>query len=193
LAIQIHVWLKSFKRQRSQVGKVYPMKLIPLTQGKVARVDDRDYEGLVKFKWYAHRGHQTFYAKRNCGKPGGERKTVYMHRLILNAPNSLIVDHVDGDGLNNQNVNLRICSYAENIRNQRVLNRGNTTGYRGVSPCTPGGQYRATIQVNRKQVHLGVFSSALKASRAFDEAARKYFGAFYRPIKVEELLCRKET
>jgi len=82
------------------------MKLIKLTQGKFAQVDDEDFEELNKFKWYAHRPKKgnTFYAVRHTRKPSGRGKqtTLQMHRVIMGVHNETVSDHRDGDGLNNQ-------------------------------------------------------------------------------------------
>src|ERR1043165_2122866 len=84
---------------------------IPLTQGYVALVDDCDYEWLSQWKWCAHvaKGGRTAYAFRAKG--------IAMHRVIMNAPEGMDVDHRDHNGLNNTRANLRICTHAENQRN----------------------------------------------------------------------------
>lgn len=86
------------------------MREIPLTQGKVALVDDEDYERLTRHKWYAVRAPHTFYACRNLPSP--QKGPVGMHRAVLGlpprvGPDGILADHWDGDGLNNQRSNLR--------------------------------------------------------------------------------------
>lgn len=94
------------------------MKEIPLTQGMVAIVDDEDHLRLSKYKWYARRSINTFYARcslrRIKGKP---RPYLIMHRVILNAPAGLEVDHKDGNGLNNTRANLRLVTRRQNVIN----------------------------------------------------------------------------
>src|SRR6185369_4370410 len=94
------------------------MKEIQLTQGKVALVDDEDYEGLSAFTWHAYCNQNGGWYARSSSlsrKNGG--KHLWMHRLILNCPNGKQVDHKDGDGLNNQRYNLREATQAQNMYN----------------------------------------------------------------------------
>jgi len=155
------------------------MKEIPLTQGLVALIDDAEFEKLNQFKWYAGRGGKTFYAKRNVLKQNGKKTTIRMHRIILGIPNDKQVDHIDGNGLNNQRVNLRSCTNAENMRNRHGLTASNTSGYRGVSWNKSRGKFQARIRVNGLAVYLGRFTTAVEASGVFDAAAQKHYGDFY--------------
>lgn len=92
------------------------MKQIKLTQGKVALVDDADYDWLNQWNWYAKRpwygGH--FYAARGPRK-NGKRTTVYMHRLITNCPRDYEVDHINADTLDNRRANLEIVTKKQNL------------------------------------------------------------------------------
>lgn len=81
------------------------MREIKLTRGKVAIVDDEDYERLAAFKWHAYPSPSTFYAKRSTPKIEGPQKTIYMAREVMRTER--FVDHRDGNGLNNQKYNLR--------------------------------------------------------------------------------------
>ena len=90
------------------------MREIPLTQGKVALVDDADYEWLSKHKWYCLKTAKLEYAARE-----ENGTTVYMHREILGFPKGVDIDHFDGDGLRNVRNNLRICSHEKNLQNRR--------------------------------------------------------------------------
>ena len=147
-------------------------KQIPLTQGKVALVSDHRFEYLNQWKWTASKTQGKRYAVNSSkGK---------MHRLITGAPVGMDVDHVDGDGLNNQDENLRVCTHAENGYNRRKLASNNTTGYKGVSIFRDGKfvRYQAKIRVASKLLHLGLFTTAEAAARAYDQAAREHFGDF---------------
>jgi len=95
-------------------------RLIELTQGLVTVVDDCDYERLAVFNWCADRHGDAFYAIRAQRTPSGKWSKIYMHRVILAAPEGSEVDHMDLDGLNNVRSNLRLASRAENNRNQRM-------------------------------------------------------------------------
>lgn len=144
------------------------MKRIPLTQGLVALVDDTDFDWLNEIKWTGNRKKYTSYAVTKHTK---------MHRVILNAPDGLEVDHIDGNGLNNQRSNLRLCTHRENQRN-RPKNKNNKSGYKGVFWNSRANKWRVGIRVDRKDIFLGTFFCLIKAAKAYDEAAIKYFGEF---------------
>lgn len=150
------------------------MKTIELTQGKAAIVDDGDFEELSKYKWYAFKNKNIWYAARS-----NKRRNVYMHREIAGAPKGAVVDHINGNGLDNRHENLRVCSSSENVRNSGISSR-NTSGYKGVSFHKALGRYRAGITVNRKIVFLGYFPTAQEAARTYDVAAKQYHGEFAR-------------
>lgn len=156
------------------------MREIQLTQGKVTLVDDDDYAALQGFNWYAYtnnRGH--WYAVYATG-PAHARKTHSMHRIILDAPTGLLVDHKDGDGLNNQRCNLRLATRSQNVRNRRKPNALTST-FKGVSWYKPLGKWLSRIMVERRAVHLGYFLSEIEAARAYDEAALRLHGEFANP------------
>src|SRR5665213_3111116 len=99
------------------------MREIQLTKGKIALVDDADYEYLSQFKWQAHRrGGKTYYAKTDIG-----RRSVGMHQLVMDA-GDLEVDHRDGNGLDNRRSNLRLATHSQNQCN-RGLQRNSTSGF----------------------------------------------------------------
>lgn len=147
------------------------MKRIPLTQGKYSLVDDRDYEWLMEMgPWYANdhtRG--TWTAEMSGG--------LLMHRFILNAPKGMDVDHINGDSLDNQRANLRVCTHAENGRNIHKNNR-NMSEYKGVRFKRDRKKYVARIKVNYKSIHLGYYETPDEAALAYNVAAKKYFGEY---------------
>ena len=100
-----------------------------------------------------------------------------MHRFILGARKGEIVDHRNGDGLDNRRDNLRLCVGKENQGNRR-LSKNNKSGYKGVCLDNRRGQWVATIYKNRKPIYLGSFNSAIDAANAYDNAAIGYFGDF---------------
>lgn len=160
------------------------MKQIPLTRGQFALVDDEDYPMLVAMgKWFYSAGYAVrSYSYKNTNDKWS-CKQVKMHRLVTNAPKGKSVDHIDGNPLNNQKSNLRICTNAENLRN-RGFNKNNTSGYKGVFWHKPRSKWTSKIKVNRASIYLGLFSCRHEAARAYNAAALEHFGefAFLNPI-----------
>ena len=109
------------------------VKEIPLTQGKVAIVDDEDYDYLNQWKWYALKRHQsdTWYATRLSSGGKYVRCRIHLHRLVMNARYGDVIDHINHDGLDNRKCNLRFCSQKENSQNKKV-SINNKCGYKGV-------------------------------------------------------------
>ena len=112
------------------------MKKITLTQGKETIVDDDDYEILMEHKWYAHKSSRKkdkFYAERMAPvDSNGKQKIIHIHRVIINAPKGMQVDHINGNPLDNRRENLRICTNQQNGMN-RGKPKDNTSGYKGVT------------------------------------------------------------
>lgn len=147
------------------------MKEIQLTQGKVALVDDEDYENLNKWKWYAIKNHRNYYAVRYINK---DKKTIFMHKEILKG---IICDHRDRNGLNNQKENLRIATLQQNNMNRRGCDNS-SSNYKGVTWDKNAKKWRPSIQINKKTIHLGSFALEVEAAKVYNRAALKYHGEF---------------
>jgi hypothetical protein len=152
------------------------MKTIPLTRGKIALVDDGDYEKLKSYTWHASKSGRRWYAATNIPKAGGGYSYAKMHRLILGTAVDKDTDHEDGDGLNNQRKNLREMTRVENSRAFRRKPYGKTSPFRGVSWAREKQRWSADLRLNTKRIHLGYFSSELDAARAYDCGALQHFG-----------------
>jgi hypothetical protein len=146
------------------------MKEIPLTQGKVALVDDEDYPHLSAFKWHLNAG----YAARSHPWDGKRRRT-FMHDQLLPAPPGFFTDHRNRNRLDNRRENLRISTRSQNAANRR-LPRTNTSGFRGVHRSGRG--WAATITCAGKHYYLGTFDTPEEAATAYDKKALELFGEF---------------
>ena len=153
------------------------MKEIKLTQGKVALVDDADYEWLSSWKWCANRSHRGWYATRDCYD--GPHTRVRMHRVIMDAQPGEQVDHINGNGLDNRRENLRICSHSENQHNA-AKRRGCSSRYKGIYWHKGHGKWVARVWLTGSQHSLGLFTDEVEAARVYDDAAREKFGEFAR-------------
>ena len=149
-------------------------RFIALTRNQNAIVDARDFEWLDQWNWFAVWNPYTrsFYAYR-CVKT----KNRGMHCVILGCKNGKQGDHKNHDTLDNRRDNLRKCTSAQNRCNMKVTRRS-TTGYKGVFPYHTKGKWKSQISINDRSKYLGVFSSPEAAGRAYDEAAKKYYGEF---------------
>jgi len=164
-------------RGLSQQKGSFISKLIALTKGQSAIVDDADFAWLSQWKWYAQvNASGGFYAARK----DSSRALIYMHRLINRTPDGLVTDHKDGDGLNNRRANLRTASQVQNMMNRRGKKRG-TSKFKGVYLSTGTNKskvWAASIRIAGKPKFLGRFATEQDAAAAYAAAANIHFGEF---------------
>jgi len=148
---------------------------ISLSNGGLAIVDDADAANVQQYVWWRTKsGPRKTYVR---GWVNGKR--AYLHRFIMAFPSG-IVDHINGDRMDNRRSNLRIVTNAQNIQNGRTRRTNNKTGFKGVCWDTERSKFLATITVNKQTIHIGRFNSAIEAARAYDAAARLHHGEFAR-------------
>lgn len=152
--------------------------VIPLTKGKLALVDVDDMSRLTEHNWCATFKRGAWRAQRKVAS-GGTRTHIYMHREILCLRGPECVDHIDGNGLNNQKSNLRLCTNAQNRQNQKTPCT-NTSGMKGVSWDKKKGRWRAHIGIYGQCKFLGYFGDTLAAGLAYNNAATVLYGEFAR-------------
>ena len=131
-------------------------------------IDTTDYDLIKNHSWSALVNSRTVYAKTSS-KVNGKR-TKLLHSLLL--PDARLIDHRDGDGLNNRRSNLRPATHRQNSGNVRKIRRKTTSRYRGVSlhKC---GRFLVQIRNGRERISLGLFISEVEAARAYNRAAIK--------------------
>lgn len=148
------------------------MPLIKLSKNKSCIVDPEDFEILNKFPWhltasgYAHR-----WGRKN------EEKTIYIHRILLNCPKNMFVDHINRNTLDNRKINLRIVTQRQNVVNtsKRLFT---TSIYKGVYWNKQAKKWRSQIQKNKNTALIGYFDNERHAAMAYDIWAKELFGQY---------------
>ncbi len=161
--------------------KVYivgDLAYLPLTRGFIAVLDAADAHLVAPYRWRCITSDGHNYAARTAG-PRRRNEIVYLHRVLMEAPDGVTVDHRDNDGLNNRRKNLRLATTSQNGMNSR-MQRNNSTGFKGVSLVRRSGKFSAIIIANRKTYNLGTFSTAQEAHAAYRGAAKVLHGKFAR-------------
>lgn len=152
------------------------IKYIPLTQGKFAIVDTEDFDWLMERKWHVQTNKWNSYAMA-CIK--GSKVKIPMHRLVLQATGEYVVDHINGNGLDNRRCNLRLATASTNAQNSRKQ-KGSKSKYKGIAWDTRGNCWIGQIRVNQKTILLGNFRNEIEGAYNYDIAGTKYYGEFAR-------------
>jgi len=147
------------------------VKRIPVTGGFYAYVDAADYDEISRYNWrLVSGGYAGRYEKG---------KLILMHRQIMQPPEGMVVDHKQGNRMDNTRANLRVCTLAENNRN-RGKHKGTSSRFLGVYYSKQRGKWQALIRIDGKYKHIGYFDDELEAARAYDARAVEQYGEFAR-------------
>lgn len=145
------------------------VKQVAMAGGHLALVDDDDYEAMAKYRWRLAVGRyaQTTVWSNNKGRE------LRMHRLLMNPPTGMEVDHINGDGLDNRRSNLRLATTAQNRQNRQGPGRNSTTGVLGVTYHVRVKKYVGQIHQGKKNIFYRYFDTLEEAATAVKEARRQ--------------------
>lgn len=154
------------------------MKIIPLTKGKETIVDEEDYDYLMQWKWHiGTHGYAIRTAYYGGGAKNPKTKKILMHRELLGIQNGFVVDHIDGNKLNNTKANLRTASVQQNVFNRKMQSNCKS-GYKGVYWHKQQQKWCSYIKCAEKRIHIGLFDCKKDAALAYNFFALEYFGDF---------------
>jgi len=157
----------NYRAPRPPIHVIGPsIAYIVLTRGQVCLVDADIADDLGKFLWLANwaESSRKFYAKRRFGS-----KQEFLHHFILNHIPPLMVDHINGNTLDNRRSNLQLISRQGNSH-KGCVQKNNTSGSRGVSFHSRDNMWQAGICINKKTRHLGTFLSQQEAIDVYNIA-----------------------
>ena len=158
------------------------MREIPLPHEKTAIVDDADYESLSLHHWscckagYAMRGFSI----------NGKKMYLKMHHVVAGRPpHGYVVDHINGNRLDNRRCNLRFVTYQQNAFNAHKHQVENgTSRFKGVSYMKDKHKWRSRIMIGGREKHIGLYGTEEEAALAYNEAAKSYFGEYAKLNEV---------
>lgn len=169
---------RNFRRRRGKPVRITPpeppsddIRYIALTQGRYAIVDAADYDMLNRYRWCTSGKGRRAYAAR-----GHKGKHVSMHRFLMKPPKGMVVDHINGNGLDNRRCNLRICTQQQNLYNSRP--KGKSSRFKG--PCWDKSRQKwvVLIRYEGRNHMIGRFDDEIEAARAYDRKAYELFGEY---------------
>jgi hypothetical protein len=153
----------------TETQEVSMTKIITLIRGRNAQIDDDDFEMVSSMKWY-------FDGKYAINTTPG-KKTIRMHQLVMRSLPGQVIDHKNGDGLDNRKENLRFCARFQNSWNMKI-HKHNTSGIKGISWCKETQSWHAQFQHCRKKINLGCYDRIEDAEKIYAETTRKLRGEF---------------
>jgi hypothetical protein len=136
-------------------------------KGDEILVDPRDYDLVTQYSWYVVTDHNVKYAYTNITKMDGKKSTLKMHRLILNPPATLSIDHINHNGLDNRRQNLRLATQQQNSLNNRYCNLN--LGIRQL----PSRRFSVRLKINKIETHIGVFDTIEEARQQYLKAVNQ--------------------
>lgn len=148
---------------------------LKISKGMTTLIDQEDFDRLVaagRTKWNAQKVGKRYYVSSSFYRPTHRSPKVYLHRFIMDCPDGMCIDHINGDSLDNRKINLRICSYRDNSANKKSKKK-----YKGVVK-THNGMWQAQISANGIHATLGAFTVESEAARVYDLAAALLYGEF---------------
>lgn len=151
--------------------------------GREVSVDDGDLHLFLGYEWSFRKSGFTEYLQKSIyvdGKYVGVRS---LHRFITGCPDGMVVDHINGNGLDNRRENLRVCTQSENLRN-RKMHQNNASGFKGVffDPAPRSKPWRSRITVSGKRFNIGRFDTPEEAYAAYCKASLEKHGEFSRVV-----------
>ncbi len=154
--------------------------IIKLSNNQNVNIDDDDFNKVNIYRWKRNKGLKTDYAAKTIYLGDGKWKTILMHRFILGIKDrNILVDHIDGDGLNNKKENLRICTRSQNSAN-RTSKKNGTSKYLGVCAIKRESIWQAHVRKDKKIYYLGRFLNEADAAIAYNKKATELHGEFAR-------------
>ncbi len=169
---------------------------IPLTKKQIALINDKNYTHLNKFSWCAikYKSSNTYYAFRQGSINGNKIGTVLMHQEIiivimgLIVPKGYIIDHIDRNGLNNYEENLRIVTRSINAFNSDLFST-NSSGIKGVKYNEKHNKWYARIMIDYLDIYLGGYNNKEQAEQ-IRIAAENYYMENFAKMKLEEIMYK---
>lgn len=159
-----------------------------IRSGMMVLLDDDDFHKLESDKWYVTVNLYTkravikkYIGRYETKKNRPKYRQMYLSRFILSAPYGFVVDHINGNTLDNRKSNLRACTQSQNLKNRvrSKRNGGGTSKYKGVYKTkNKTNPWNVDIRILGKLVYRGSFKSELEAAMAYDAMAIKHHGEF---------------